>query len=182
MKLKRNIYLCFNKAFTRTTLVQNKEVLRSYNDSEVALNWSLSKLFIHSNKYLINTIEAGKENHDSEEAPVVKTIKEVGLLKFMNYQRKMGKIITDQSEIYIQMGKLGEKNIRIISTEKDTITKYTSLLESKLNLNSQPALDIVVMTKGELKVKPFVLSNPDAKVIITNSTNVNFVKDLISKI
>lgn len=182
MKLKTSIYLFSKKTFTRTNLMQNKEILRSFNDNEVALNWSLAKLFVNAkNKVSVNNLEASKDNSDSE-VPTTKTLKEIGLVKFINYQRKIGKLLSQQPEIYVQTGKVNGKDIRVISSEKDVSANYSSLFEAKTDSNSEYSLDILVMTKGELNVKPFLLSNPEGKIVITNSKNVNYIKELISKI
>jgi hypothetical protein len=62
MKFKNTFFVFSKKTFTQTRLLQNNQTLRSFNDNEVALNWSLAKLYINArNNLSVNSLEPNKE-------------------------------------------------------------------------------------------------------------------------
>lgn len=167
------------KHFSQITLQTNQSTV-SFNTSQSKVNWSLARLYINPrNKVSVDQFTAGKGETSESVTPVIKTIKDLGNIKFNNYLRKMGKIVSLSEEIYVQNGKLGNANIRVVSNEKDTMKSVVGAIES--NDSVADSIDILVVTQGELKVNPFILYDKDSRIILTNSKDMSNIGNLINQ-
>lgn len=170
----------FNKRFSTVTVSRFGKNIMNFQTQDAKVNWQLARLFItpqnnvHSNKV---SSGSGSEN----EQAVNKTSKDVGIVKFNNYLRKMGKIISHSSDVYVQSGVYEGKNVRVVSAEKESVSALSSLLSSQES-SQEGNVDIVVLTKGELAVKKFILSDKDSGIIITNSLNTDMIKETVNKL
>lgn len=178
MKTKLLSKLCYKKFNSQVKLSQGEKVIKTIDLNKAAVNWSLARLFITpQNEVIVNGLNQSNQDIQSEEKPVVKSIKDLGIVKFNNYLRKIGIIISSQSNIFVQTGKVGNTNTRIISGEKDSISSLSSIFNDKLNYDVDSSYtDVVVMTQGELKVKPFIIFDSEKKIIVTNSLNSKELK------
>jgi len=178
---KLSLYKSFS---SQIKLSQDNNVIKTIDLGKAKLNWSLAKLYItpqQGNEIHVNSLSSNSSNDST--APVVKSVKELGLVKFNNYLRKIGMIISSEKNIYVQTGVFESTSLRVVSGEKESAQILSSLFEKNEEYNeSGDYRDIVVMTQGELKVKPFIIQDNDRKVIVTNSLNTNELKSALKNL
>ena len=171
------------KRFASQISLTNKQGQELYSLSTASpnlnFNWSLAKLFIQAKSVKHNTITSSSKS-TNDEAVVVKTAKQVGNVKFTNYLRKMGKIISSGNEVYIETGSVNGKTVNIVSSEKDTLAEVSGLLDKSTGTGD--AINVLVLSKGELDVKKFVLYDADAKVALSNTTSFETLRKVFDDI
>lgn len=185
IKAKKFLYFS-KKAFNNLNLNHKPEEINIISShQEILLNWKLSRVHVTPrNKVSLNAISPENKNDIpvDDKTPVIKTPKEIGSLKFSNYLRKMGKLISFSPEVFVQTGKISNINVRCISNEKDLLSAFISKIEGvNKDFEDEPVIDVLMMTKGELNVGPFILADKDKKVILTNSKNSQALHDFIAK-
>lgn len=157
------------------------ELLKSLNESSIKINWALAKYFINAKSNVeVNKLIANQSISDDTQTKVI-SLKEKGAVKFNQFLRKMGKIISQGEKIYVESGISNGKNIKIISSEIDSIKDISSMIESKTELSNND-ISILYLTKDELNVKPFIFFSSDDKIILTNTRNMTALNEIIQKI
>ncbi len=184
--MKRLNHIISKRLYGTINLVsKNNEILYSMSNEKAALNWYLAKYhIIPSNHIEINTIPISTSSEDTQvdsTIPKIISTKEKGVVKFTQFYRKFGKLISQGNPVYVMSGESNGKNIKIISSEKDSLEEVSTLIEKQDDIKNS-AITILYLTKDELNVKPFIFTNPEEKVILTNTKNLNQLKEIIVKL
>lgn len=175
----KNITNRFNFV-SQIKLTSKNNTILNFNSDECSKNWKLSKHWIYPKNIIYNKVDSKSNNINNDNAtPKIITHKSLGNIKYIQYYRKMGKIISNKENVYINSGILDGKKVEIISSEEDSIVFLSDILKDKSNIdiNSKDSISIIYLVKNELNVDPFIISSSEEKVILTNSKN----KDAIIK-
>ena len=170
------------KLFTTFKITQNNNLIHEFNSQNANVNWSLASYLINP-KGLVTINKLTQTNQQTAEISTVllKTSKELGPVKFNQFYRKMGKLISQSEEIFIQSGKVEGKPVNIISSEKEAIQSVISDKNYEFTDNfDSNSTAVLLLTKGELNVKKFAFSDKEQKVVLTNFTGG--LKDVLSNI
>ncbi len=178
----RKLYTYQKMSFSTIRLVSKTgDILHSLNQHTVKINWALAKYFINAKSNVeINKLTPNQSITDDQVTKVI-SLKEKGAVKFNQFLRKMGKIISQGNTIYVESGVSNGKNIKIISSEDDSIKDISSLIESKSDLSNND-ISIIFLTKDELNVKPFIFYSTEDRIILSNSKNTTALKEIIQKL
>lgn len=179
--LQRNLLSNQMKFFSTIRLTLRGNTLKSFDNQVANTNWELSKNWVNPlNSVHINSLSASSSGATSSQPKIVEH-KQLGNVKFTQFYRKMGKIISQADNVYVQTGKIGDLKVKIISSEKDSIEGVSSILDSKAN-DSEVNVSILYLTKGELDVNPFIITSAEEKVVLSNSKNYEAVKNSVLKL
>lgn len=166
---------------SQISLTSNGKTVHTFPLKSANINWELAKVWINpKGSVVVNTLSKESAGDDTT-APKKLTSKEVGIVKFTQYFRKIGKIISASQTIYVQQGVIGGKQVQIVSNEKDTLQSLNGLFESQSEIEGSDKISILHLTKGELNVNPFIIADKDQKVILSNSKNLSELKQTIAQ-
>lgn len=171
------------KYYGNVNLIKNNQVIYSMSNEISSQNWELSKYHILSKKKIVlNPFENQSSTNTNSDLPKLISLKEKGNVKFTQYFRKMGKIISSADEIFIEKGVVSGKETKVISSEKDSLHEIISLFDNVNSNGFKSEVTVLYLTKGELNVPGFIFVNANDKIILTNSKNVTALKEAIEKI
>lgn len=169
--------ICF-KYFSTITLRTNKNTLK-VDLSKASLNWALAKFNITTKGEIkLNEVKASSS---LDTVVPSKTIENMNDDKLKLYQRKLGKLISSNEKVFVNSISVDGKNVVLISSEEDSIAS----LSNNSSFNSKyedDSIKVLVLTKGELNVEKFGIVDKKQRLIMTNSVNSTYLKDLVSKI
>jgi len=181
--MKLNKFINF-KSFSSINLVTGQGVInRSENGNfNRNLNWELAKVWVtpSSNSYK-NTLTPISESTD--EHCVVSSVGKITQLNFDRLFRKMGQVISRNSDVYVQDGIYKGKKLRIISSSKQDASLASSLIEEKQDF-SNPECHLIYDTEDKLlnSIKKFVIYDKNKKVILSNAKNLDEISKAINDI
>jgi hypothetical protein len=181
--IKLNKFIHF-KSFSSINLVTGQGVInRSENGNfNRNLNWELAKVWVTpSNNSFKNTLSPIVES--SNEHCVVSSVGKITQLNFDRLFRKMGQVISRNSDVYVQDGVYKGKKLRIISSSKQDASIASSLIEEKQDF-SNPECYLIYDTEDQLlnSIKKFVIFDKNKKVILSNAKNLEEIAKAINDI
>ena len=169
--------ICFKYFSTITLKTQNK--ITKVDLIKADLNWVLAKYNI-TTKGDIRLNEV-KPSSSTEEVVPKNTIENMNEDRLKLYQRKLGKLISSSENVYVNSISIEGKKVVLISSEQDSIASLSN--NSSFNGSYEnESIKVLVLTKGELNVEKFGIIDKKQKLIMTNSVNASYLKDLVNKI
>lgn len=169
--------ICFKYFSTITLKTQSK--ITKVDLIKADLNWALAKYNI-TTKGDIRLNEV-KPSSSTDEVVPKNTIENMNEDRLKLYQRKLGKLISSSDNVYVNSISIEGKKVVLISSEQDSIASLSN--NSSFNGSYEnESIKVLVLTKGELNVEKFGIIDKKQKLIMTNSVNASYLKDLVNKI
>ncbi len=171
---------------TISLITREGTVDRSANPNfDQNINWELSKIWItpHYNSFW-NSLKNNEsfQNDTTENCKVVGVGPLISQLDFDRFTRKMGLTLSRETNVYIEDGIYNGKKVRIVSSNKEDARNASNLLKEK-NSHVNSDVNILYLTdSSELGLKRFVFYDKKAKIIISNSKNLQNLTKAIDEV
>lgn len=160
--------------------------VRTFDDSSLKMNWSLAKYWITSkSKVHFNSIKKEELKNNSANDTVVKTAKvgDITHIQFERFHRKIGALISEADNVYVQQGKVGGKAVRVIGSNKDDVALFSSLFEGSSDLNDFVDVNVLyLINHPELKTKQFNFYDVDKKIILSSTNNLESIRKIVDEL
>jgi hypothetical protein len=188
LNLRKNIIFPFSKFnFSSITLITREgKIDRSENPNfNVNINWALAKVWVnpHTNSYWNSVLPNKNYVNDAEEnCRIIPVGPQIVQIDFDRFLRKVGLTISRAENVFIQDGLCKGKKVRIITNEKDDAADTDNLLEEKLEF-IQPDVHVLYLNNlVEVGEKKFVFYDKKAKILISNSKNLDNIAKVVEKL
>lgn len=173
--------------FSSITLITREgKIDRSENPNfNVNTNWSLAKVWVNpNNNSYLNSVKANKSyvNDATESCKIVSVGPHILQMDFDRFIRKVGLTISRAKHVYIQDGICKGRKVRIITNEKDDAANTANMFEENAEF-IQPDVHVLYLTNmAEVGSKKFVFYDKKAKILISNSKNLDNITKVVEQI
>lgn len=173
----------FRNFSTISLITREGTVNRSANPNfNVNINWELSKVWVtpHNNSF-VNSVPKNADfkndtNEDCKTYPVGPLIQQIDFDRFV---RKIGLTLSRDDNVYIQDGLYKGKKVRIVSSDKTDAGNASNIFEESQDFLTADLHLLYLTDVSEVGAKKFVFYDKKAKIVISNSKNLNNITKAI---
>ena len=187
LKLRFNLIKFSKLNFSTISLITREGTIdRSENPNfNKNINWELSKIWItpHNNSFW-NTLSKN-ENFKCDLAETCKIVpvgQMIQQLDFDRFLRKMGLTLSREENVYIEDGIYNGKKVRIVSSDNEDASNAINLFTEKTDFLNADVNILYLTDITEVGTKRFAFYDKKAKVIITNSRNIENITKAIDEV
>ncbi len=163
------------------SLVTRDGVTNTASEESVALNWQLAKVWVNpQNDIQRNSLSPSSSNSSSDKDLVTSC----SSIDFERYMRKIGKIISRESTVYVQDGVYNSKNVRIVSSEQSDAQAASSILSGSFDESANVDAHILYLTEHPKigKNKKFLFWDEKRRILLSNSGDLDKIREKLDKI
>lgn len=171
---------------TISLITREGTVDRSANPNfDQNINWELAKIWItpHYNSFW-NSLKNNQsfQNDTAETCKVVAVGPLISQLDFDRFTRKMGLTLSRDENVYIEDGIYNGKKVRVVSSNKEDASNASNLFKEKNDFVNSDVNILYLTDSNELGSKRFVFYDKKAKIIISNTKNLQNLTKAIDEV